>query len=110
MAEALRLKVDVNLFKDTLDKLNTILEQLEDQRSRLSAEIRKMDGEAFSGSDVNSAKELAKDSLTYCETSIKKVSAQREAILRFLEGSESIATTLDSDVNTIRNELPDLFK
>ncbi len=110
MADALRLKVDENLFRDTLDKLNSVLEQLAGQRSRLAAEVQKLDGETFSGSNVNSAKELAKEALNYCENSIKKVTAQKVAIERFLEESASTATTLDSDINTIRNELPDLFK
>ncbi|WP_418745980.1 hypothetical protein [Frisingicoccus sp.] len=109
MAEALKLKVDINVFKDTLDQLGNVLQRLQGQRDSLKSEVDRMTGETFSGTNVQEAIDLAEESLRRVENAIVKVTAQRDAIQQYLSGMETQASTLESNVSSIREELPDLF-
>lgn len=109
MAEALKLKVDINVFKDTLEQLQTVLNNLTSQKDELQRQVNRMQGETFSGSDVQGAIDLAKEAIDRVGKAIVKVTAQRTAIERYLTGVQTEASTLQSDVNTIKSELPDLF-
>ena len=109
MAEALSLKVDVNVYQTTLDKLDGVLKDLNDKRDLLQGNVDKLGSEVFHGSDVDSAIELAKKQMEYVQNAITKVKAQREAIQKNLEARERQASTLQSDMGEITNKLPDIF-
>ncbi len=109
MAEALKLKVDRIVFQETLNRLTTILGNLQEKRDALKTEVARLEGETFDGTDVSDAIQVANDSLKYVQRSIEKVAAQRDAIQNYLSGTESAASTLQADAGAIRDRLPDIF-
>lgn len=111
MAEAVKLKVDINVYKQTLDQLQSVLNDLEHQRDALQSTIdSKMGGENFSGSDVEKAIEQTRKQKEYVQNAINKVRSQREAIMRSLNIRETSASQLDTDISGIDQSLPDIFK
>ena len=110
MPEALRLKVPKDKYRETLEYLNGRLEELENNKRELGTYIGRLQGDTFSGSDVQEAIDLAETTLKGVEKAIENIKNQRNTIADYLEHTESEALTFKADVNNIRNELPDMFK
>lgn len=109
MEEAVTLKVDINVYKETLTKLGNILTNLENKKQQLQMNVDKLGTDAFRGSDVSSSIDLANKQVAYVQNAINKVRAQREAIERYLSEREMHASTLQSDITSIDEALPDIF-
>lgn len=109
MEEAVSLKVDINVYRDTLTKLSTILTNLETKKQQLQSNVDKLGTEAFQGSDVSSSIDLANKQMVYVQNAINKVRSQREAIERHLSERETHSSTLQSDITNIDESLPDIF-
>lgn len=109
MAEALKIKVDIDVFKDTLTQLGDQLVQLRSQKDRLQTETNKLNGETFSGSEVQKAKELAEDALKRVDKAIEKVEAQKKAIEDYLAETHTESSAFQSNIEKVRENLPDLF-
>lgn len=110
MEEAVRLKVDINVYKETLTKLGNVLTKLENKKQQLQTNVDKLGSEAFQGSDVQSAIDLAVKQMDYVQNAINKVRAQREAIEKYLMERETHSSTLQSDIKGIDDALPEIFK
>jgi len=109
MNEAVTLKVDINVYKETLAKLGNVLADLEKKKEQLQNNVEKLGTDAFRGSDVSSAIDLANKQMTYVQNAINKVQSQRDAIEKNLQGRETHSSILQSDVDNIDEELPDIF-
>ena len=101
MSEAVTLKVDINVYQETLTKLGNVLADLEKKKEQLQTNVR--------GSDVNSAIDLANKQMTYVQNAINKVQSQRDAIEKNLQERETHSSTLQSDVSNVDEALPDIF-
>lgn len=109
MEEAVTLKVDINVYKETLTKLGNILTNLENKKQQLQMNVDKLGTDAFQGSDVSSSIDLANKQMVYVQNAINKVRSQREAIERQLSRRETHSSTLQSDITSIDEALPDIF-
>lgn len=109
MAEAVRLKVDVNVFQETLTKLGNVLEELENKKGQMEKMVSHMGTEEFEGSDLDSTIALANKELEQVKNAINKVRAQKDMIEKSLQTRETSASTLQSDVSSIDEALPDIF-
>ena len=106
--EALRLKVDKDIFNQTISQLGNQLDELRGERDRLQNVINRLkNGNTFSGSDVEPAIEKAEDLLEKVKDAISRVMGHKEAIEKQLAGTESAATQLKSDLTSI--DLPNMF-
>ncbi len=109
MSEAVTLKVDINVYQETLTKLGNVLADLEKKKEQLQTNVEKLGTDAFRGSDVNSAIDLANKQMTYVQNAINKVQSQRDAIEKNLQERETHSSTLQSDVSNVDEALPDIF-
>lgn len=109
MDEALTLKVDINVYQETLTKLGNVLSDLEKKKEQLQKNIDQLGTDAFRGSDVSSAINLANKQMVYVQNAINKVKSQRDAIEKNLQARETNSSTLQSDVSNIDEALPDIF-
>lgn len=108
MAEALRIKVDKNTYQQTLDDLKSKLDVLKGYQTRLQNQIDRLkDGSIFNGSDVRAAITKAEEALETVKDAISRVTGYRESIRQQLEGVESAATQLQSDMSGI--DIPNMF-
>ena len=106
--DVLRLKVDKNVYKQTLDKLDNQLGKLKSYESNLETQIERLNtGNTFAGSDVEVAIKKAKEALQAVRDGISRVNGYRAAIQQQLDGVESAAATLASDMSGI--DIPNMF-
>lgn len=110
MAEAFRLRVPKEKYQQAIDELGSQLEQLDQKRNKLKSLVDQLQGDTFSGTDVQSSIDLAYESLTRVNKAYEKITRQRDTIQEYLDSTEVDASTLGTNVSQIRNELPDLFK
>lgn len=109
MAEALKIKVSVDKYQETLNNLTTILGKLTAQKDKLKRNLQKMDGAVFSGTDVQKAIDLCKEELKRTENGIAVVQEQRRTIQKYLDETRVQQAALDSNVASTSGKLPDLF-
>lgn len=108
MAEALRIKVDKNTYQQTLSSLETQLGTLKGHQTELQNRIDRLkSGGVFSGSDVRTAIAKAEEAKETVKDAISRVTGYRESIRQQLEGVESAATQLQSDMSGI--DIPNMF-
>ena len=106
--EAIRIKVDKNVYQQTLDSLETQLENLESYKASLQRQIDRLNtGNTFSGSDVKVAIEKAEEALKAVGDSISRVVGYTVAIQQQLEGMQSSASGLTSKMSGI--DIPNMF-
>lgn len=110
MAEAFKLKVPKEKYQQTIDELGNQLEQLDRKRNRLRTLVDQLQGDTFSGTDVQGAIDLAYESLSRVDKAIVKITRQRKTIQEYLNSTETDASALGANVSQIQNNLPDLFK
>lgn len=107
--EELRLKVDKNVYKQTLDKLDTQLGKLKSYQNNLENQINTLkSGNIFAGSDIKDAIKTAEKALQAVKDGISRVTGYRVAIQQQLDGVESAAATLASDMASI--DIPNMFE
>lgn len=107
--ETVKLKVDKSVYQQTLDQLKKQLDHLKDYRDDLSREIENLkNGDTFSGSDVKVAIEKAEKALEAADGGIKRVTGYRDSIQEMLQGTESSAAKLASDISSI--DIPNMFE
>lgn len=106
--ETMRLKVNKNVYQQTLSQLESQLDNLKTYRDDLNKEIENLkNGDTFSGSDVKVAIEKAEKALEAADAGIQRVTGYRDSIQEMLQGTESSATKLASDINSI--DIPNMF-
>ncbi len=110
MAEAIKLRVPKEKYQQTISDLGNQLNQLDQKRARLRSLVDQLQGDTFSGTDVQSAIDLAYESLRRVDKAYEKITRQRDTIQEYLNSTESDASTLGANVSQIQNALPDLFK
>lgn len=110
MSEAFKLKVPKESYQQTVNELNGELERLEVQKIKMRTILSRLQGETFSGSDVQSTIDVAKETLDRVEKAYVKIKSQRDTIQEYLNSTETDASTLQTNVSHIQDELPDLFK
>ncbi len=72
--EPLRIKVDKNVYQQTLDSLETQLEALQSHKENLQRQLDRLNsGNTFAGSDVRSAIEKTEEVLKTVGDSISRV-------------------------------------
>lgn len=110
MAEdVLRLKVSKEIYQNTLNRLDEQLGILNENKKELEKQIYNLSQEdVFSGTDVKSTIEKANMALKAVEAGIVRVTGYRVAIQQQLDGVESAATTLQSNINSI--DIPNMFE
>ena len=109
MAEAIRIQVDKNTYRETLSSLDAQLGALKGHRTALENDINRLKGgNIFSGSDVRVAITKAEDALEKVKDAISRVTGYRVAIEQQLSGVEQAATQLQSDMTNI--DLPNMFQ
>jgi len=109
MPEVLRLKVPKDKYLETLDQLGKQLDQLDGKKNELLRIIDRLEGDTFGGSDVESAKVTAQETLKRVESSYNEIVRQRTIIQDYLTSTETDARTLDTEAKNIQSKLPDLF-
>lgn len=108
MAEALRIKVDKNIYQQTLSSLDSQLDALRGHQGELQNRIDRLkSGNTFSGSDVRVAIEKAENALEKVKDMISRVVGYRMAIQQQLSGVEQAAAQLQSEISGI--DLPNMF-
>jgi prefoldin subunit 5 len=108
MAEAVRIKVDKNVYQTTLNNLDTQIENLKSYQDDLQNQINRLNsGNTFGGSDVKDAIEKAETALEKVKDGISRVTGYRMAIQQQLTGVEQAASQLSSDMANI--DLPNMF-
>lgn len=106
--EAVRIKVDKNVYQQTLNNLDTQLGSLRAHQDYLQNQINRLKGGSiFSGSDVQIAIEKAETALEKVKDAISRVTGYRNAIQQQLTGVEQAASQLASDMSGI--DLPNMF-
>lgn len=106
--EAIRIKVDKNVYRQTLSGLETQLGNLNAHRENLERQIERLkSGNTFSGSDVQSSIKKAEEALEKVKDAISRVTGYRVSIQQQLEGVESAGTQLQNDMSGI--DLPNMF-
>lgn len=110
MAEAIKLKVPKEKYLETLGKLETQIGNLTEQKDFLKARVNDLNGETFSGTDVQSAIDLAIEEIRRTENAITTITAQRQIIQDYVNSTEGDAVQIQTDVKAIQDKLPDLFK
>lgn len=106
--EALRLKVDKDIYQQTLNSLDSKLGQLKSYKDNLDSQIGRLkNGNVFSGSDVKSTIIKGEEALEKVKDAISRVTGYREAIQQQLSGTEGASTQLASDISSI--DLPNMF-
>lgn len=106
--DVLRLKVNKDLYRQTLSSLDTQLDSLRSHEKNLESQINKLNsGNIFAGSDVKVAIDKAEEALQAVRDGISRVQGYRVAIQQQLDGVESAAATLASDMNSI--DIPNMF-
>lgn len=108
MADVLRLKVDRNVYQQTLSSLDAQLSVLKGYQGDLQTQIERLKGgNTFSGSDVRTAIIKAEGALEKVKDAISRVTGYRIAIQQQLTGVEQAAAQLESDMSNI--DLPNMF-
>lgn len=110
MAEAFKLRVPKEKYQLTVAELGNQLHQLDQKRTKLQSLVDQLQGDTFSGTDVQGAIDLAYESLRRVNKAYEKITRQRDTIQEYLNSTETDANALGANVSQIRNELPDLFK
>lgn len=106
--DVIRLKVDKNVYMETLNQLDTQLQNLRTYEHNLQVQINSLNsGNVFEGSDVKCAVEKAEEALQAVTDGISRVMGHRMAIQKHLDGVEGAAATLASDMNSI--DVPNMF-
>lgn len=106
--DAIRIKVDKNVYQQTLSSLETQLENLKSYEENLQRQIDRLNsGNVFAGSDVKAALKKAEEALEGVRGGISRVMGYKMAIQQQLEGVESAAATLASDMDSI--DIPNMF-
>ena len=84
--EPLRIKVDKNVYQQTLDSLETQLEALQSHKENLQRQLDRLNsGNTFAGSDVRSAIEKTEEVLKTVGDSISRVMGYKMTIQQQLE-------------------------
>lgn len=110
MAEAIKLKVPKDKYLETLSKLEKQIDSLVDKKNFLKSRVQDLNGDTFSGSDVQSAIDLANEEIRRTENAITKISAQRQTIQDYVYTTEEDALLIKNGTKIIQDKLPDLFK
>lgn len=106
--EALRIKVDKNIYQQTLDSLETQLETLQSYKESLQNQIERLNsGNTFTGTDVKTTIEKAEKALSAVGDSISRVMGYKMTIQQQLEGIQSAATQLGGTMSGI--DIPNMF-
>lgn len=110
MAEqALRIKVNKDVYMKTLEELDNEIAQLRSKRDRLQQDVERLkSGGIFSGTAVIPAIKKGEEALEKVKDLLSRVMGYRVAIENELMGLESTTQQLESDMNDI--DLPNLFK
>lgn len=88
--EPLRIKVDKNVYQQTLDSLETQLEALQSHKENLQRQLDRLNsGNTFAGSDVRSAIEKTEEVLKTVGDSISRVMGYKMTIQQQLDASRA---------------------
>lgn len=105
--EPLRIKVDKNVYQQTLDSLETQLEALQSHKENLQRQLDRLNsGNTFAGSDVRSAIEKTEEVLKTVGDSISRVMGYKMTIQQ-LDGIQSAGTQLSGKMASI--DIPNMF-
>ena len=107
--EALRVKVNVDVYQKTLDELEGEIERLRSQQTRLETNIERLkSGNIFYGTAVVPAIKKAEDALEKVKDLRSRVQGYKVAIQEELENVKVTNQQLASDMSDI--DLPNMFK
>ena len=105
---SVELLVDEGRYREALGRFNTQLDKLRGYKTELQRQIDRMQGATFSGTNVTSSINKAKDTQKAVDKAIVRAQKQRDAIEYVLNQSQQSASTLEKDMDNI--EIPNLFK
>lgn len=106
--EPLRIKVDKNVYQQTLDSLETQLEALQSHKENLQRQLDRLNsGNTFAGSDVRSAIEKTEEVLKTVGDSISRVMGYKMTIQQQLDGIQNAGTQLSGKMASI--DIPNMF-
>lgn len=106
--EPLRIKVDKNVYQQTLDSLETQLEALQSHKENLQRQLDRLNsGNTFAGSDVRSAIEKTEEVLKTVGDTISRVMGYKMTIQQQLDGIQSAGTQLSGKMASI--DIPNMF-
>lgn len=107
--EPLRIKVDKNVYQQTLDSLETQLESLQSHKENLQRQLDRLNsGNIFAGSDVKVAIEKTEQALKTVGDGISRVMGYKMTIQQQLNGIQSAGAQLSGRMSGI--DIPNMFR
>lgn len=109
--QSFKLKIDKLSYQKSIDKFTEAINTLKTQQGELQKRVDILKNEEnFSGSYVEESIKTAEDGMARLQRAIEKIEAQRDAIQKQLDLSETEFTgTFSGQVASVKQSLPELF-